>query len=106
MRSYTSGRHMSRLAMQQFCSMRGWRGVHVHYRNGGFPRVGFQLAAFVAAAFITTLASAISAAVAAAVPTDIAYTTAANTIAAASASSSWPCRTRSPIARRRRANTR
>ena len=58
----------------------------MHYRNGGFPRVGFQLAAFVAAAITTTLASAISAAVAAVSPADVAHTTAANAFAAVSTS--------------------
>jgi hypothetical protein len=86
MRSYASGRHMSRLAVQQYRSMRGWRGVHVHDRGRSFPRVGVQLAAFVAAAITATLASAISAAVAAVSPADVTHTTAANAFAAVSTS--------------------
>ena len=77
---------MPRLAVQRYSSMRWWRRVHVHNRGRSFPRVGVQLAAFIAAALTATLASAISAAVAAAVPADIAHTTADNTFAAVPAS--------------------
>ena len=58
----------------------------MHYRNGGFPRVGFQLAAFVAAAITATLASAISATVAAVSPADVTHTTAVSAFTAVSTS--------------------